>query len=268
MDCAEQGRRQVLNPERDRTSDEAFIGTAAHAGIEAVIEGECGPNDIADAVRAEYTHNPEAKQIYFARPKTHQSTIGECIDLSIRCAEAWVEGLMPIAPWEQARTEVKFDQHLFDYRGHPIHITGTVDLAPDDNSQPLWDWKTSASPYRQKDKQKGAVQPTVYCMADHLGGMGRTRPATAEFKYGVMVKRKKECKTEVVTVQRGLGHYQWLGHQLRTWVNMLLDMGTDNAWPVIDNGNFLCSKTWCAFYDECRGSMIPNESDLFGWVPK
>jgi hypothetical protein len=267
MNCPEKGRRQVLQPEQSRTSDEAFIGTAAHAGIEAVINGECAASDIGDAVRAEYAHNPEVKQIYFARPQTHQSTIGECIDLSIRCAEAWVVGLMPVAPWEEARTEVAFDQYLFDHRGHPIHIKGTVDLAPTDD-HPLWDWKTSANPYRQKDKQKGAVQPTVYCMADHLGGMGRTRPATSEFSYGVMIKRKKECKTEVVTVQRDLGHYQWLGKQLRAWVDLLLDTNASTPWPVIDDGNFLCSRTWCEYYDDCRGAAISNESDLFGYNPK
>lgn len=268
MNCPEQGRRQVLEPDRDQTSDEAFIGTAAHAGIEAVIEGECAPGDIGDAVRAEYVHNPEVKQIYFARPNTHQSTISECIDLSIRCAEAWVKGLMPIAPWEQARTEVKFDQFLFEHRGHPIHITGTVDLAPDSDDEALWDWKTSAQPYRQKDKQKGAVQPTTYCMADHLGGMGRTRPATSEFKYGIMIKRKGECKTEVITVQRNLGHYQWLGMQLRMWTDLLLDTEAKSHWPMRDDGNFLCSKTWCGFYNDCRGSAITNEADLFGWVRK
>ena len=266
ISCPENARRQIVEPELSRCSDEAFIGTAAHYGIEKVINGECAVDDIGDAVRECYRTDPEAKTIFFARPKTHQSNIGECVDLSIRCAQAWVRDIMPNAPLEGARTEVKFDVDWFEHRGRIVSLKGTVDLAPANGG--LWDWKTSAKDYRQKDKQRDAVQPTVYAVADALGGLGRydqTFPAT--FTYGIMVKLKKECRGQIITVQRTKSHMDFLERRLRGWVDMFDTLGVDTPWPMIDEGNYLCNKTWCDFYDTCRGSHISMNEDLFGWNP-
>jgi hypothetical protein len=266
--CAEQGRRNLVFPELDRCSDEAFIGTAAHAGIEAVVNGECGASDIADAVAEAYRTDPEAQTIYFARPKTHQSTIGECVDLSIRCAKAWVRDIMPKAPLDGARAEVSFDVDLFNYKDRVVSIKGTCDLVPVEGA--LWDWKTSARSYAQKDKQKWAVQPTVYTIADALGGFGREgRQLPAEFVYGVMVKLKKECRGEIITVQRSEGHAEDLFRKIRAWVDLYNATGlTEVEWPARSEGNFLCSPVWCQHYRDCRGANISLEDDLYGYVQK
>lgn len=265
--CAEKARLDFLHPEREQCSDEAFIGTAAHAGIEAVIEGRCTTADIGDAVREEYRTNSEAKTIYFARPKTHQSTIGECVDLSIRCAEAWVRDIMPHAPLEGARAEVPFDVDLFEHRGRRVSIKGTVDLVP--ATAPLWDWKTSGSNYRQKDKQRWAVQPSVYLLADVMGGLGRTHvTAPATMTYGVMVKLKKECRGQMITVQRDRGHFAQLEKTMRGWVDLLDTAGWETSWPMTQDGNWLCSRTWCPHFSECRGKYITSDMDLYGWTPK
>ena len=265
--CAEKARRELIE-ESDMTTDEAFIGTAAHYGIEKVIDGDCSPADISDAVVECYQTHPDVSQIVYARPRTHQSDLSQCIDLSQRCAKAWVKDLMPLVPLEGARTEVEFDVELFEYRGRKISIKGTCDLVPaGDNA--LWDWKTSARSYAQKDKQKWAIQPTVYTVADALGGFGREgRNLPATFIYGVMVKRKKDCKGEIVTVQRSEGHAEHLYNTIRTWVDMYEGMTLGSPWPTRSDGNFLCSKTWCPFYDTCRGAHISLDDDLFGYVAK
>ena len=264
--CPERMRLDFLHPERSRTSDEAFIGTAAHYGIEAVIEGRCAAADIADAVRESYRNDPEAKTIYFARPNTHQSTIGECIDLSIRCAQAWVRDIMPHMPLEGARCEVPFDVPVFEHDGRIVSIKGTCDVVPVTGG--LWDHKTSARDYKQRDKQLWNTQATVYSMADCYGGFGRTdvRPPTT-FTFSVMVKLKKECRGQIVTVQRDVGHFRRLEKVMRGWVDLLDGVGYEKQWPMISDGNYLCNH-WCDHYDDCRGADISKEDDLFGYVPK
>ena len=264
--CAEKARRE-LTEEPDVTTDEAFIGTAAHYGIEKVIDGDCAPADIGDAVVECYQTHPDVANIVYARPRTHQQNLSQCIDVSQRCAKAWVKDLMPHTPIEGARTEVEFDVELFEYRGRKISIKGTCDLVPVEGA--LWDWKTAARSYSQKDKQRWAVQPTVYTVADALGGFGREgRNLPTEFVYGVMVKLKRECRGELVTVRRGEGHAEHLYNTLRTWVDVYEGMTLGSPWPTRSDGNFLCSKTWCPFYDTCRGAHISLDDDLYGYVAK
>ena len=266
--CPENGRRQLNEPDNDRTTSDAFIGTAAHYGIEKVVEGLCAPEDIGDAVLESYRTDPEAREIVFTRPKTHQADIAECIDLSTRCAEAWVRDIMPHAPLEGARTEVKFDVDLFEYHDRRVSIKGTCDLVPAEG--PLWDWKTAGGSYRQKEKQKWALQPTVYAVADAFGGFGRfNERMPAEFVYGVMIKLKKQCRGEMLTVQRTANHQALLFQTLKDWIDMYEGMGIDGAsWPKHMDGNYLCSGMWCPFYSTCRGEHITNDDDLYGWTPK
>ena len=266
--CPENGRRQLNEPDVDRTTSDAFIGTAAHYGIEKVIEGTCDPADIGDAVVESYRTDPEAREIVFTRPKTHQANIAECIDLSTRCAQAWVRDIMPHAPLEGARVEVKFDVDLFEYHGRRVSIKGTCDLVP--AAGPLWDWKTSNSSYRQKDKQKWALQPTVYTVADAFGGFGRyNERMPSEFVYGVMIKLKKQCRGEMLTVQRTQRHQDMLFQTLKDWIDLYEGMGVDGpSWPKKMDSNYLCSELWCPFYADCRGKHITAEDDLFGWVQK
>ena len=161
-----------------------------------------------------------------------------------------------------------FDVDLFEYKGRRISIKGTCDFIP--AAGPLWDWKTSMSSYRQKDKQMHAIQPTVYAVADAFGGFGRYgQPLPATFNYGVMIKLKKQCRSEVLTVQRTAGHQSLLFETLRGYVDLYEGMGLrSNPWPKRMDGNFLCSQTWCPFYSTCRGAHISQEDDLYGWVPK
>lgn len=258
--CPERGRLDAIT-ESDSTTDEAFIGTASHAGIEAVVNGASIAEGRA-AVRDEYRINPEAEQIRFVK----RGSIAECIDMSERCFDAWVRDIMPIAPLEGAKAEVAFSQPIMEYRGMLVVVEGTADLVPATGNV-VWDWKTSNSEYNQKDKQKWATQPTMYGWVAALGAMGRTDfTLPIEFKYGVMVKRVKECRGQIVTVQRTANHVAWLEHRMKAMVDLYLDYGLDKPWPMVDEKNYLCSAKWCDFYDECRGKFITMDNDLFGWI--
>lgn len=261
--CPEEARLNIVHPEMGACTDEAFIGTATHAGIEHVVRGG-DVADMDDVIINEYKTNPEAQDLRF----TKRSGIDECIGYSIRCGDAWVKDIMPHAPLEDATAEMKFKVPLFEHRGHLVGVKGTADLVPATGNA-VWDWKTSASDYRQKDKQMWAIQPTIYGLAAAMGGFGRddfTLPIT--FTYGVMIKRVNACRGQILTVERTREHADWAMYRMKQLVNLYLDFGMDQPWPMVDEKNYLCSAKWCDYYDICRGAFITKRHDLFGYSPK
>lgn len=264
--CPEQGRLQIVHPDVDVTTDEAFIGTATHAGIEAHVNGEAHTLDeVRDAVVQHYHLDPDGELANIKMTK--RDSVEEMIDYSTRLADAWWYDLKPIAPLEGALAEVDFDVQAFVYRGYGVNLTGTVDLAP---AGPfLWDWKTAGRAYQQKGKQKWAIQPTFYAWAAVLGGVRQDVDYAwpVEFTYGVMEKRVGRCKASTTTVQRRPEHTNWIRYKIEHFIDLYLDFGIDRPWTMIDEDNFLCSETWCPFYEQCRGHFIPKETDLYGWNP-
>ena len=272
--CPEEGRLAVLNPDLGVTTDEAVLGTGAHWAIEQVIEGNLDPADIAHGVEYFFHHVNEEEYRFVKR-----ASLDEIIAVSSNCADAWVRDIMPHVPLDGAVCEHHFDVQIDEVAVPPgkeipegdwaIHITGTADLAPKVDSE-LWDWKTSGRSYSQKDKQKWAVQPTIYAAAAVLGGfpddVTYTWPTT--FKYGVMVKLAKTARGEITTVQRTQNHWDWVHRKIKSFVDLAIHFGFNRPWPMIDEKNFLCSATWCDFYSSCRGASIPTSDDLFGYNPK
>ena len=257
--CPEEGRRAIIDPV-DITTDEAIIGTGAHWAIEQVIDKTLDPADIEDGVRYFFDHVNDEEFRF-----TKRESLDEIIDYSQRCARAWVDDLSWRFPLEGAKTEVAFKVKAMEYRGYNVYLKGTVDLAP---TEPwLGDWKTSGSEYKQKEKQKWATQPTVYGLAAVLGGIrpdvNYTWPIT--FKYGVMIKRVKKCRGQVVEVQRTAAHAAFLVKRIKSFIDLYIDFGLDRPWPLVDEKNYLCSAKWCDYYGDCRGKYITTDMDLFGW---
>ena len=264
--CPEEGRLMMHHD--TYATDETFIGSAAHHGIEKVIDG-APTSEIADHVLWWYDNDPE-NELPTMR-FTKRKGIGEMRDLSVRCALAWVKGIMPVAPIEDMIPEAKFKVFLFEYRGFKVFIKGTMD-GP--TRTEIWDWKTSASKYEQKKKQMWAIQPTAYSVAAVHGGLNNlwdTDPTyryPMYFNYGVMIKRANECQTQIVTVQRTQEHEDFMIKRMKDWIDLALDFGTDVSWPLIDEGNYLCSAKWCDFYDQCRGKFVSKQADLYGYNPQ
>ena len=259
QNCPEEGRRLIL--EESGNTDETLIGTAAHYGIEQVLLNNYPSYAIESAVR-EYWHIDPDGEIAEGFRFTKRESIEEMIELSVRCALAWIDGIYPHLPLGQPyEVEKSFDVQLFEYRGYPIHLKGQIDFVGSE----VWDWKTSGSDYSQKKKQMWAIQPTAYSAA-LVHGSNWSYPV--KFKYGVMIKRKGDCKTQIVEVERSVEHENWMKRRMATWVDMFLDFGTDRSWPMVDEDNWLCSATWCDFYQDCRGKYISRQSDLFGYTPK
>jgi hypothetical protein len=257
MRCPEEGRLATVKPEWDITSDAAIVGTGAHAGIEKVIKG-ADPAHIGDLAHENVMTTEEPFR--FVQHDNRESMARQ----AAACAIAWRRDILPHLNLEDAQAEVEFKVPLFEHRGRTIGIKGTCDLAP--NAPELLDWKTSKRPYKQSEKQRWAIQPTIYALAAIKGGIRSDIEYSwpLEFTYGVMVKTAKPTG-QLVTVQRTEQHAEWAMHRLRTLADLAIDFGFDKPWPQIDDSNYLCSATWCAFHPICRGAFLRDGHDR--WEP-
>lgn len=255
--CPERARFAIVKPEWDEvTSDSALIGTGAHYGIEQVIRGR-DPEKIADLAAGFVLDYDEPVKW------TKYHSLPECADHAARCAVAWRDEIMPTLNLEGAKAEVTFKVPLYRRLDRMVGITGTVDLV---TPTELWDWKTSARAYKPRDKQRFAIQPTIYALAAVKGGLQSTTATwPLVFRYGVMIRNMKKAKTQIVEVQRDVSHAEWALHRIRQFVDMALAFGTDASWPMIDENNYLCSATWCPWHSICRGAFLTPADD--GWEP-
>ena len=93
---------------------------------------------------------------------------------------------------EGGLVEVDFAVPLFESRDRTVGIKGTIDYAAPDGT--LYDWKTTSKKYDQRDKQKAAIQPTVYATAAMHGALPSEYryEYPIRFHYGVMVRGEAE----------------------------------------------------------------------------
>jgi len=256
--CPERARLTALHPETRKENDSAMMGTAVHAGIEAVLRGEIVPADIAEfSVNAFRTREKEliadSKQINITNtdPKNWNKHIGSM-------ADAWARDIMPFVP-EGGESEYKFetkvakvDNELFEYE---LWFEGTMDYF---HHQGIWDWKTAARKYYQAEKQTQNVQSAVYAESAHVMGL-IDYPVT--FNFGVMI-RNGSSTGQVVPVTRTAGHGQWIIDQTIALVNNLLTVQAkmpSSRW-IINDQHFLCSQRWCPVWSMCKGSYITGET--------
>ena len=252
--CPERARLTALHPETRKENDSAMMGTAVHAGIEAVLRGEIVHADIADfSVNAfrnrEKELLTEGKQINITNtdPKNWNKHIGSM-------ADAWARDIMPHVP-EGGECEYKFetrvahvDNELFEYE---LWFEGTMDYF---HYQGIWDWKTAARKYYQAEKQTQNVQSAVYAESAHVMGL-IDYPVT--FNFGVMI-RNASSTGQIVSVTRTANHGQWIIDQTIALVNNLLTVQAkmpSTRWLVNDQ-HHLCSQRWCPVWSMCKGSYI------------
>ena len=96
--CPERARLIALHPETRKENDSAMMGTAVHAGIEAVLRGEIASSDIAESsVNAFRTKEKEllsegkSINITNTEPRNWDKHIASM-------AEAWARDIMPHVP--------------------------------------------------------------------------------------------------------------------------------------------------------------------------
>ena len=273
--CPEQARASITNPEDDHEGDSAMSGTAAHAAIEQFLLGNIGWGDMvghAAQVATDAAMHGVVQKDGTAKPISYLSfeDAKEMIHWAQHCVVSWQKILYPHLErndWLTGDAELRFEYDAFQHNDWTVAMQGTVDWVPASGNV-LIDWKTSKGKYRQKDKQKWAVQPSAYAMAAMSHQFGREFELPLKFQYGVMHRLQTKHSAEIVEVERHQGHIDWFVQRCRAAVDMYDGFGLDRPWPKIDSSNFLCSAKWCPNYSKCRGAYVTGDMDLYGYTPK
>jgi len=259
--CPERGRLHLVEPEFNAaTNDAAMIGTGAHAAIAAVLQGKAEPEEVgplAYNLTIKFCERADVRWVNWTLP-------GQLADLARRCAQGWVTDILPSIE-RGGLVEQEFKVPLFEYRGRTVGITGTMDYVQPNGV--IVDWKTASRKFTQKEKQRTAIQPTVYSVAAVHGGLDRPFEYPVTFRFGVMVRgdpRAAEPKitTQIVDVQRVHAHEGWLLDKIESYLDLADALGVMRRWPRNED-HYLCNATWCPWWSVCKGARLSTDQDLW-----
>jgi hypothetical protein len=239
FNCPEQARLEMVGEMPRIESDATAIGTAIHSGIEAVLRGgtETVGYDTCIDTFNELAATPEFQWVQIKSEHTAWNMIG-------RLWDAWCTDIHPQLPHVE-HIEHKFELQLADN----MWMRGAIDAIDEHGN--VWDWKTAGRPYEAWEKERFAIQPTVYTAA--VAQMGEYEPRDSwEFSYAVMLKSGR-TSTQIVTVQRTQAHWDWLAAQCESIVQLI--QANLNVWPLRDQ-HALCSPKWCKAWDKCKGKFL------------
>lgn len=254
--CPEQHRLKANGLVADRDTDAAVVGTATHAGIDATLGEGASRTEAIDVIA--WTLDEYLERDSFTWTKL--TSVDQMYDQAMACYDAWFDHIRPNLPAVIA-TEQFFSVPFttLTVKRKPVHVIleGTMDLVSEDGP---WDWKTSASPYQSWEKERFAVQPTVYSFA--CAELGHPNPTL--FTYGIMIRGKDPADpkaTQLLAVRRGERHWAWLREQIEPLVHLTL--AKLPVWPKNDQG-WHCAGTWCPAWaaGQCKGSHANGEVHL------
>lgn len=258
--CLEMTRQKQAGSYVDRNNDSALIGTAVHAGIEAVLYGLVDQYAVAleDAV-------DEATGVL-------QDGWGNCrqtLNISLHDAMAmatdgvtrWWKGYLPSIitdieqGWEIIGVEQGFEQTVAVREDYDIGIQGTADLVMAHHADQRFrviDWKTSKGAYGGSNYWKHdrySVQPTFYltAFADMLG-----MPIEhGSFEFVRIGRGQTSQEVEVTLISRTVEDTGFLITEL----DALAGLDPAKPWPL-GPSDWWCSPKWCPHWKNCRGSFI------------
>lgn len=240
--CPERARQTALCEPTDETNEAAALGTAMHAGIEAAMDGRADSPDAVFEI-ARFTLDSMYSLGLFVYDDLTPKKAHDYLRL-------WSQQLRTVSEFRELyddagkMTEQSFCVHV-DTRadGTEMWWEGTVDVV---GSLYLVDWKTSGRQYQAWEKQRWAIQPTMYAhAAERMGWLHYP----VDFRYVVFDKGAKP--PQVVQVQRGPEHAKFLTAQL--W--LVYDQDWKRPWPLNDQ-HALCSPKWCPHWEECKGLYV------------
>lgn len=257
MLCQERGRRMIVSPEFRTTNDSAAMGTAVHAGIEAVMRGVIDPKD---------AHHVSVKKLDQLRDegiKVTNTDPSTWEDLVRSMTNAWVSGIYPEVPLGGV-SERKFEYNSGAVvGGYELWFEGTMDYSHESG---LWDWKTAARKYSLLEKQTQSIQASVY--AGHALSEGMVdEDGTVSFTFGVMIRTMKG-DSQLVRIKRNSAHVMWVTEQAKTLVGSALALRSqDGSWNrswLKNDQHFLCSDRWCPWWSVCKGVFIQDTDNQLG----
>ena len=253
--CNERGRLALVLPEwNEATNDLALIGTASHWAIQTCLTDDLNLNAIQRLAydRAiEMCGEVEVRWTKHDQPE-HLATHAR------RCVTAWYHEIRPrVEPG--GKCEQEFSILLGEHGGHRFGITGTVDYVTPTR---VWDWKTSARKFQQREKQRTAIQPTVYAVAATRGAFGFPFEWPVTFTYGVMVRGNDVATSQIIDVRRSHAHEGWLLDVIKSYIDLADGLGVQRHWPR-DEDHYLCNETWCPWWSVCKGARLSSTQDLW-----
>ena len=256
MMCPERARLALKNPQIRMPSDATIIGTALHHGIETFIN--TAPDvGFAGAEVEEIIKVSVAEYQRLALEPHKKTGIDETKILAYleSMCLAWYTHILPQVELG-GKTEHRFVLPIdIAIGGFDVYIEGTMDYVSP--SGVIWDWKTSGRAYSGAEKQKNAIQASMYAMAGTIQKMVPNEN-DIEFKYGIMI-RQETPKAQVVCLHRNQEHVVWIRNQIVSALRMGMTLGIDNGWILNDQGH-LCSSRWCDFWSMCKGATVSEQS--------
>ena len=259
--CGEQMRLVHKTNNRDET-DAASVGTAMHGLIEHEIENgfyktlkgaqSFACNFFADLLESYKENGSNYSRSSFGTDLKALDTLKVLVTAWFHCPER------DELKYEQnLLTEWSFDVPFVTFGDVSIRLAGTSDLVLLDRNQ-IWDWKSAGRAYERWEKQRWAIQPTVYTYAAaHEGLLVPDEFGRFEFHNKVFV-RGKTSPPQDVTVYRTKANWDWLESQIASMLAVMVAL-PDGPWPLNDHGA-LCGPKWCAFWSQCKGSFVSGET--------
>lgn len=248
-------------------SDAALIGSCIHAVIERELSK--GPIKTLAAART-WARNWIGKEIsYFMENEIdyRTETYGGDPDKTLRAVDLLVESWWFSTErdyWlhrerDSYMVEAEFDVPFVTRPDTKIikrvRLAGTSDII-DLQEHRVLDWKSASRSYQRWEKQRWAVQPTVYTFA--AAEMNWIRPnSDGLYRFDFRVfERGKRTEAQEITVLRGPGQWAWL----TKLVNNIADMMESDAaeWPLRDD-HALCGPKWCPVWYQCKGAFVTED---------
>ncbi len=249
--CPERARLNTLNPDDNIGSDLTVIGTAMHAVIEQVLLGEIAPSETDQVAGEALAMAAEAEPW-----RSTGLSAEDMVDQTKLMSAAWADNIYPQMP-KGGIVEHKFEFQIGEVLDTPVWFEGTIDYVAPDNT--VWDHKSSSRKYQQWEKQRWAVQPSVYSAAVVQEGLVTEIPV--RFFYDVMIRNGD---TQIVELRRDLGHISFVRRQALAAARFALSYGFENEWQMNDQ-SALCSHVWCPWWKQCKGQDMSGEE--LTWKP-
>lgn len=242
--CPERARLGITRPEFRTGSDATIMGTSIHTGIEAVLNGTAGNFD--EMLQSVTNNFDELQKTGYKKTNIDETKIPDYLR---SMSSAFYEEILPQVELG-GKVEHYFKVPLgITVQDYSVWLEGTMDyITP---SGLIWDWKTSSRAYYIKDKQKSAIQPTVYGYAAVKEGLSSGE--VTHFNYGVMV-RTEAVKSQIAPITRTENHYNWLKYFVRGAVGSSIRVGAESEWFMNDSST-LCSSSWCSYWSICKGAF-------------
>ena len=288
MICPERFRRGLASDFVSLDTDASAVGTAVHLTIEDAIDLMMSDDVVlgADDMEGLFDHNWSMLQTHVKNPE------GEWVTRSVanpmewvkrtpeaaalfgqRCVRRFADHTLPTL--EPIATEIPFGPlPLYEDHQRLIQVKGSIDYF--DAKLGVIDWKSAGRKYAPWEKERWAIQPTVYMYAvrhmisglwggddqvrslPHLAGWQHQHSlldmADDEFTFIVYDDNGlKGGPPQHVTVQRGREWDDWLRTQALSMVKLL---ETDlDQYPMNDQ-HALCSASWCDHWATCKGTTV------------